>query len=225
MTRWSTFFIMGCSLLLTSSPARAGGHQFGIKGGVAIQELGGDDVETDEIESRTGFVGGFFFQTDFSENFGLRVEGLYFNKGARADSADVELTVKLDYIEFPFLLMANLPFGEGGRLSVFGGPTLGFSANSEAELSIDTFSASVDVGEIVASTEFGLTFGAGLTFDVGPVVLGVDGRYGFGLTTVVEDDIDFDNDGVPDFGGEDFDVTNRGFAFMAQVGFPIGGSQ
>jgi opacity protein-like surface antigen len=218
-------FVLGIALIATAAAANAAGNQFGVKGGVAVQKLGGDDVEGDDLESRTGFVGGAYFQCDFTDNVGLRVEGLYFMKGATADEdslVDAELTIKLDYIEFPVLLVANVPFGEGNRLSVFGGPTLGLNLGSEAEFSIDDFSADFDIGDAISSFEFGLTFGAGLSFDVGSVMVGVDGRYGFGLTTVIDDEADFDDDGIPDFGGDDLDVTNQGFAVMASVGFPLG---
>jgi hypothetical protein len=214
--------MLGSALLALTASAHAAGSQFGVKAGIAIQELGGDDVESDTLENRSGFVGGIFYQAGFSENFGLRVEGLYFMKGASADTADVELSIKLDYFEVPILLMANLPFGDTGHLSFFGGPTLGFNMKAEAEVSQGDFSADVDIGDAISSFEFGLTFGAGIGFDVGSVVLGVDGRYGFGLTTLVDDEADFDGDGIPDFGGDDVDATNQGFAFMASLGFPLG---
>lgn len=212
------------ALLALAASANAASNQFGVKGGVAIQELGGDDADDFEsqMENRSGFVGGAYFQSDFSDNFGLRVEGLYFMKGASGDSAGVELTIKLDYLEFPVLLMGHLPLGESGRISLFGGPTVGFNMNSEAEASFMGASASFDIGDAISSFELGLTFGAGLSFNVGSVILGVDGRYGYGLTTVVDDDIDIDEDGIPDFGGEDFDVINQGFAVMASIGFPLG---
>lgn len=204
------FILAGAFLAMTAASSFAANSQFGVKGGVAIQKLGGDDVEGDDVESRTGFVGGAYFQTDFSTNFGVRIEGLYFQKGASADSASFDATFKLDYIEFPVLLMANLPVGDTGRLSIFAGPTMGFNMVAEIEGSAGDFSATVDISDSVASSEFGLTFGAGLGFNVGSVIVGVDGRYGFGLTTVGDGDL------------EDEDITNEGFAFMASLGFPIG---
>jgi hypothetical protein len=222
MKKMTTASLLVGLFLVAAPGAWAAQNQIGVKGGIAVQKLGGDDVEGDDLESRTGFVGGAYFQRDFSENFGLRVEGLYFMKGASVDSAGLEVTFKLDYIEFPVLLMGHLPFGDSGRLSLFGGPTFGFNVNSELEASAFGASASVDIGDAIASFEMGLTFGAGISFDVGPVIVGVDGRYGFGLTSIIDDSADLDDDGIPDFGGEDLDVKNQGFAVMASLGFPLG---
>jgi opacity protein-like surface antigen len=203
-------------LMTTATASVADNSQFGVKGGVAMQKLGGDDVESDEVESRTGFVGGAYYQTDFSPNVGVRVELLYFMKGATGDSASVDVTFKFDYIELPVLLMANIPVGDTGRFSVFGGPTVGYNVAADLEASSGGLSLSGDLDDAIADFEFGLTFGAGLSFDVGSVIVGVDGRYGLGLTTVADDDF------AEEFGVEDADVTNEGFAFMASIGFPIG---
>ena len=74
------------------------------------------------------------------------------------------------------------------------------------------FSATVDVSDFFKSIDFGLVFGAGMSFDVGSVIIGVDGRYGLGLTSIAEDD--------PTYGSAE--VKTRGFAFMASIGFPVG---
>lgn len=208
--------------LLLAPMAHAATCQLGVKGGVAIQSLGGDDVESDDLESRTGFAGGGYFQADFNRNFGLRLEALYYMKGATADSADFELAFNLDYIEVPVLAVLNFPVGETGRFNLFAGPTLGINVGADAEASVAGFSASFDISDAVPAFEFGLAFGAGLNFDAGPVILGFDGRYGLGLTTVIDGDADLDGDGTPDLGGNDIDVTNKGFAFMASLGFPLG---
>jgi len=104
--------------------------------------------------------------------------------------------------------VAHVPLGEAARLDFFGGPTLGFNVKSELEITLGGVTASGDL-DGVDSFEFGVTFGAGLNFDAGPVVLGVDGRYGLGITDVADD---------PD----DDAGTNRGFAVMGSIGFPIG---
>lgn len=188
-----------------AATAHAGEKQIGVKGGVAIEKVNSDDGDSD---SRTGFVGGAFFQNDFSKSFGLRLEGLYFQKGAHEEEGGDELTIKLDYIEFPILAVAHVPLSETARLDFFGGPTLGFNVKSELEVEIGGVSASADL-DGAESFEFGLTFGAGLNFDAGSVILGVDGRYGIGLTNIADDSGD---DGA----------QNQGFAVMGSIGFPIG---
>ncbi len=212
-------------VLLTASlsfaaAAQAATCQVGLKAGVAIQKLGGDDVESNQVENRTGFAGGAYFQADLSRNFGVRVEALYFMKGASADSADASLTIKLDYIEFPVLAVAHVPISDAAHLDIFGGPTFAFKTKAEVEASLGPFSGTADIGDAVKGFDFGLTFGAGLSFDVGSSVIGIDGRYGFGLNTIADPDFSYDSG----FGtiSSDADVKNQGFAIMGSVGFPIG---
>jgi hypothetical protein len=189
--------------LLAAAAANSATCQVGVKGGVSVMELTNDGDSTGD---RTGFVGGAYLLADFSEQFGLRIEGLYFQKGAHEEEDGDEATIKLDYIEFPILAVAHVPLGEAARLDFFGGPTLGFNVKSELEITLGGITASGDL-DGVESFEFGVTLGAGVDFDAGPVVLGVDGRYGVGIT---------------DVGSEGDGAKNRGFAVMGSIGFPIG---
>lgn len=202
------------AVLLAAMAAHSATCQLGVKGGVSIQELDGDADLTDELDSRTGFAGGAYLLADFSPSFGLRVEGLYFQKGAHAEEQGAEVTFRFDYIEFPVLAVAHVPLSETARLDFFAGPTFGFNIKAEAELSVPflNISQSGDFDN-EESFEFGVTFGAGLNFDAGPVVLGVDGRYGLGLT-----DITNNEDNEPEYEA----TKNRGFAVMGSIGFPIG---
>lgn len=191
------------SALVAAAAAQSATCQLGVKGGVSVMELTNDDESSGD---RTGFAGGAYLLADFSKQFGLRVEGLYVQKGAHEEEGADEATLKLDYIEFPILAVAHVPLGEKARLDFFGGPTLGFNVKSELEITLGGFTGSADLDGVEAF-EFGVAFGAGVNFDAGPVVLGVDGRYGLGVTDVASD-----GDGG----------KNRGFAVMASLGFPIG---
>jgi opacity protein-like surface antigen len=211
--------VLGVVLVAIAGIASAATSEIGIKGGVAMQKLGGDPLEDFEIENRTGFVGGAYFHRDLSKNFGLQVEALYYMKGAAADSADIDATLKLDYVEFPVLLVGQIPISETARLNLFGGPTFSFNTKSEVEVSVGGFSGTFDIDDGIKSFDFGLAFGAGLSFDLGGAILGFDGRYGFGLSSV------FDEDELADEGitvGDDDEIKNQGFAFMASIGVPLG---
>jgi len=82
---------------------------------------------------------------------------------------------------------------------------------SELEIALGGLTASGDLPD-AESFEFGVTFGMGVNLEAGSVVLGLDGRYGIGLTDVSDDPDDPDDDGV----------KNKGFAVMGSIGFPIG---
>ena len=77
-------------------------------------------------------------------------------------SASFTATFKFDYIEFPILLVGQVPASETATLQFFAGPVLGFNVNAELEGSVGDLSASVDIAEFVADFEFGLALGAGI---------------------------------------------------------------
>jgi hypothetical protein len=185
----------------------------GFKAGLAVSNLKGSDV-VDDVGHRTAFAGGGFAQVDVSENFGIRLEALYHMKGASEDSSGVSATIKVDYLEFPILLVAQTPVSEGVRVGAFAGPVVAFNTSAKIAGSAGGFSAAVDIKDYIASFEFALAFGLGASFDAGSATITLDGRYQLGLTTI--------DDGL---GGNtaDTDVKNRGWAFLVGVGFPVGG--
>jgi|SRR5688572_23575858 len=211
--------VLGVALVAIAGVANAATSEIGIKGGVAVQKLDGEPIENFDIENRTGFVGGAYFQHNVSRNFGLRVEALYYMKGAAGDSADFDVTLKLDYVEFPVLLVGRIPLSETARLNLFGGPTLSLKTKSEIEVSAFGLTFNEDIEDGINGFDFGLTFGAGLSFDLGGAVLGFDGRYGFGLSNIIDADA-LEDQGIPV--GDDDEVKNQGFAFMASIGIPLG---
>lgn len=199
-------------LLCVSVHAHAVTHcTIGVKGGMSIANVGGDDADSVATDSRNGFAGGAFFQADVSKNFGVRVEALYTMKGASDTSEGFDATFKFDYFEFPILLVGQVPASESVTLSAFVGPTLGFNVKSEAEVTFLGVTGSQDI-EDIASFEFGIAFGAGVTFDMGSFSIVVDGRYAMGMTTIDDSD-------------DNLDVKNQGFIAMAGIGFPIGGAE
>ena len=201
-------------LVAFASQASAAGMYGGIKGGVNIANVGGDDAP-DDTSSRTGFQGGLFVGKKVNEEFGFRLEGLYVQKGAKFDAdlggGPVEVTYKLDYIEFPLLFVYEFPAGDTVGFNLFAGPTFGFNMTADAEVDGE------DAGEIddVKSFEFGAAIGAGLakTMASGKAI-GLDVRYSLGATSVVEAE-----------GGEDVSVKNRGIGIMAFFQVPLGSSE
>jgi hypothetical protein len=65
-----------------------------------------------------------------------------------------------------------------------------------------------DLAIMTTSTDFGLTFGGGLSFEVGGAEVGVDVRYTLGLTTIDDDD-------------DPWDLKNKVISIMGTVGFPL----
>lgn len=205
--------------LIASPVSAAAKYRLGLKAGLALADLGGSDVNSDATNLRTGFAGGLFGQADFSDNFGLRLEALYHMKGASEDSAGVKVTYKFDYVEFPLLLVGQVPASKAATFSAFAGPVFAFNTKSDFELSAGGASVTVDAKDYFKTFEFAMDFGLGAAFQAGSAVITLDGRYQLGLTTL--------DDTLGTSGGLNraLDIKNRGWTFMAGVGFPVGGKK
>ena len=203
------------ALVAFAAQANAAGMYAGIKLGANFANVGGDDA-LDDTSMRTGFQGGLFIGKHVNDQFGFRVEGLYVQKGAKADIdygpgiGVLETVEKLDYIEFPILFVYDLMNSESMGFNLFAGPTLGFNINAQAE---PDGGDSADIDN-VKSFEFGAAIGAGLEKKMaGGKGIGLDVRYTIGAPSVFED-----------VAGESVDVKNRGIGVMAFYSIPLGGS-
>jgi hypothetical protein len=201
--------ICATALFAVTANADAKTMYAGAKGGVNMASLSGDGV--DDMDSRNGFIGGAFYGVDFGQ-FGVRLEGLYVQKGAEGsfvvpgDDHAHESIVKLDYVEFPLLFTGTFPAGEKFAFNVFAGPTFGF--NTGAEVEIPGHGETVDISDSVESFEFGAAIGGGIEYMLSSFSIILDARYSLGASNIVAEG--------------DEDVKNRGIGVMAGVKFPLG---
>ncbi len=188
--------------------ASAQGIKLGVKGGVNLAKLGGSDAGS--TESKAGFVAGGFVEFMLGNMFAIQPEVLYSQKGAKESIGGDEVKLKVDYVEVPLLLKLNIPI-EGSKVhpSVYAGPAVAFKASCKLAADIGGVSASEscdDAGLEIKSTDFGLAFGGGVSFDVGGAEVGVDVRYTLGLSS------------IDDFSDPD-DIKNQVISIMGTVGF------
>ena len=169
----------------------------GIKGGVNIVSLKGDDVVG--VESNTAFIVGAAVMAQLNKNFGIEVDILYARKGAKSEFFDV--TFDLDYIEIPILAVGLLPVSETVDLMGFVGPAFSFNISADVD--------GEDIKDEVEGTDISAVFGAGAIFDIGSFKLTLEGRYTLGFVSIdkLEDD----------------DVKNSAISVMAGFMFPLGG--
>lgn len=195
-----------CAGLLAVSlgDAQARKSYLGVKGGVNVCDISGGDANG--LDSRSRFIGGAFYGIDF-EDFGIRVDGLYVQKGAEGylevpEDENPHRVYKLDYLEFPVLFMVGFPTGEKFAVNLFAGPTFGFNVDAEVEF--------VDVGQteqIDADTfEFGATFGGGIEYMLASMSIIGDVRYALSGTNI----------------SDDFAGKNGGSSIMVGMKFPLG---
>lgn len=189
--------------------------QLGLKGGLNLSSLKGDDAP-ENAENRTGFAGGAFLQYQFSSMFAIQPELTYSMKGATEKGNfdfegfqyDYDATYKLNYLEIPVLLKLIIPTqGAGVRPTIFAGPSVAFKMSSKQSVEINGQSVEDDL-ENIKSTDFGLVFGGGLGFPLGKGELGFDIRYILGLSTI-------------DDSSDNYDVKNGVINFNLYYGFNL----
>lgn len=169
----------------------------GVKGGLNIAKMTGDDA--DDSEWLYGGAGGAYFTYKFNDMFAIQPEVLFMMKGQSYDFEDETFKTKLNYIDIPVLLKVCIPTEGNFKPSIFAGPYLGMLLSAD--------DADEDIKEYLKSMDYGLVFGAGLNYmlaeDQGYISL--DARYGMGLTTIddslsealeLEEEIDAKNMGI-----------------------------
>ena len=187
--------------------------QAGLKAGLNIASIGGDDadqiLEGQSLDSKTGFAGGLFFTYQFSNMFAIQPEAYYTMKGATYSESGADLTITLDYIEVPVLVKFIIPIeGSAIKPSIFAGPSIGFNMTAKSKIEFDGESQENDFKDDTKSTEFSLAFGGGVGFPVGNGELGVDIRYILGMST-------FDDSSDP------WDLKNNVINFNLYYGFSL----
>jgi hypothetical protein len=156
---------------------------FGLKGGVNLANLNGDNFSDADVRSGLNIGVVLEFSLPLSP-IGIE-SGLYYSqKGASNEDLGVTSTLKTDYLEVPVL--AKLSFGPPGPIKphLLAGPYLGFLLNSEAVEESGGASSTIDFKDSTNDVDFGLTGGIGLDVNMGLATLSLQARYSLGLTEV-----------------------------------------
>lgn len=195
-------FLVAVMLLVVSTGSFAQA-KFGLKAGLNIANMGGDDME--DTDSRLAPVFGAFVNFSLSEKVSFQPELLYSMKGAKdsyTDSyegvdVDIDETARLDYLDIPLMFK----FDVGGGFNLQAGPQLGLLLSAEIEQegssSVEgmniSASETIDVKDDLKGMDLGLNIGAGYDFGA----LGVDLRYNLGLSNIADyEDGDLKNSAI-----------------------------
>jgi hypothetical protein len=203
---------MLCVAMLVVATGADAKKYAGVKGGVNMGDFSGDDTPGNS-STRTGFSGGAFYGIGINDQFGVRGELNYVQKGAEGavqteDGDTHDGTYKLDYVEIPVLFLADFPAGEKFAFSIFAGPTFAFNTTAEVEVPAHNETEKLDN---VKGFEFGAAVGGGIEYMLSSFSIIADLRYSLGASSV-SDDVD----------GVSIDVKNTGIGIMAGVKFPLG---
>ena len=151
--------------------------------------------------NRTSFAGGAVFEYYFSDRWSFRSGLLFDPMGAEDDFDNVD---KLNYLTLP--LNANWHFGKKRNWYLNFGPAVAFLLGAETELADN---GTIDIKDLVPSTDFGLAFGIGYKFDISEnIQLVIDYQEYLGLINLDE------------AGNLPYDIRNSRGAF--NVGVVIG---
>lgn len=143
----------------------------GIKGGLNLANMSGDELEDNSI--RPSFHLGAYATFNFGDKLGFQPEILYNSVGTKytdPDGGDVNFV--LNYISIPLMLNFNV----NDMIALQAGPQ--FSLLSSAEAKFD--GGSIDFKDFLKGNDFGLNFGAMLNFGK----LNATARYCLGLSNI-----------------------------------------
>jgi hypothetical protein len=156
--------------------ANAQETKFGVKAGLNLANVNGDDVS--DNSSRLSFHVGGFAEIKLDDKFAIQPELVYSVQGTKIDvGASEDLVYDLQYINVP--VMAKYYATE--QLSLEVGPQIGFLTSAKAKFDGD----SQDIKDTLKSTDFGVNFGAGYNFTEN-ISAGL--RYNLGLSNIADAD-------------------------------------
>ena len=186
--------LLSLTLLLCISVAFS---QFGIKGGVNLGTIGGDDKPSD-LKNRMGIAGGISYRIGLIAGLSIQPEVMYIQKGSVIEvnslqgmyTFNYKHTGKLDYIDIPVLLKFNLPVPVFSPY-IEGGMSYGIllSAKEKSEQSsnapgITSESQETDIKDYITKNDLSWIVGVG--FDLS--ILDINARYVVGMKRLYKDD-------------------------------------
>ena len=166
--------------LARAIPASAAALLIGVRGGMNVANLTGEDVYNNS--SSIGAIGGGFARFRLSDMFSVVPELLYSMKGAEFESEGIEAEQKFRILEIPVHIRAAWRRESKLEPSVFVGPALGILLDNKI-----TDGAEIDLDHGSKGADFGVVVGAGLDYKVGAGVVLLDVRYERGLTSWSDD--------------------------------------
>ena len=186
---------------------------YGVKGGIDFANITGDDTDSLGVDtSKIGAVGGAFLTAHLNDDFAVRVEGLFVQRGAKREAGEYTGKLKLDYFEIPLLAVIKLPVTETVMIYGFAGPSIAFNLSAEVTNKgpdVPAADRERDLDDEIKGIDYGFAVGSGFEVDLGGASILFEGRWVYGLNSI--------NDTA-----RELDINNINYALMAGVAVPIG---
>ncbi|MBU8922906.1 MAG: PorT family protein [Bacteroidales bacterium] len=204
-------FIIAMALVVFMTGAvSAEGMMFGMKGGLNLANMTGDDVEDNKM--KMAFGGGVWMNYAFTEAISLQPELMFMLKGMDYDitlgTETFEGIGKTTYLDLNILGKYSIPMEGNFSPNIFAGPYVGMLMSAEADIPNEAMDdlETQDMKDETKSMDLGVVFGVGFDYMLEEGCITFDVRYAMGLTTI--DDSDSDDD-----------MKNTGIMFMVGYGF------
>ena len=182
------------------APAAQAQTTFGVAAGLNVSNLSGDDA-ANSLDPRLGFSGGLFANAPLgTSGVYVQPEVRYSMKGATdgTNNSNNDATFAIDYLEIPVLVGYAAPVTQNGLMvGAYVGPSLGIKLRENLSTGVGSLDS-----DIIKTTDVGAAVGA--TVGAGP--FGVDARYTFGLTNILDS-------------GNNSDLRNNAFTIGATYRF------
>lgn len=205
--RRTYLFVFIVASLVTASLVSAQGTAGGLKLGINLANMHGDDVEDFGQEARMGLCVGGFLGFGLGNVVVIQPELLYSQKGIAADEGIGEAVMKVDYIDIPVAVKLMVPVKGNIQPFFSAGPYFAYNINATMSFSNNGSHSEEDLGDEIKDMDFGAVLGGGLGFKLPKGQIIFDVRYGLGLTSIDESD------------GEQADVKNDAFSFTLGYAF------
>jgi hypothetical protein len=215
--------LLSLTLLLCVSVAFS---QFGIKGGINLGTIGGDDKDKlgPDSKPRLGLAGGISYKADLIMGLSIEPGVMYIQKGVSYEGSSSQggysisgkSTFKLDYIDIPVLVKFNLPVPV---LSPYieAGASYGIllSAKEKDELTTNvpgmtSGTTEVDIKDGMSKNDLSLLIGLGIELSI----LDINVRYIIGTSRLFKDNPD-----TPLIDENAVKIYNRGIMLTAGLRF------
>jgi hypothetical protein len=146
-------------------------------------EVRGIDNGVAKGEFAIGYGFGAQLGYNFNKHIATQLEVIYSTLSQRYTDAAAERTVNLSYLHFPLLFRVNSDITRPVNFNVVLGPQFGINIGADVDADGGAVADTVEAVLAVKPADFGVAYGAGLNFGLGPnanpkINLGFRGVYG-----------------------------------------------
>jgi len=206
------------------SPTTGTPHRIGFVGGLNIASFSGVDEDGEDLNfsSRTVLGLGVVLDLALKPNLSLLFEPMYLQKGAELTFESGPGKFEAAYLEVPVFFK----FALGTRTVrpyLMAGPTIGFNLSHELQFSAFEQDFENNLKKLTRPIDFGLGFGAGVSFPISNTSIFIESRYRLGLFDIAEAGVVEEAGFDPIEFGERLDVNTKGIQIMLGITFPLGG--